>query len=400
MINEALLNYAIEHGMLDIGVIQQQIEMAEREKVLKQHNNRIWKGADNRYRTYIQDGERRKLVCKRSKKDLEDELIRLYKTLQYEPTLKEVFYLWTDKKLEYGEIQKQTVDRYKNDLNYYFGDSELLNKKIKNITEDELEDFIRKTIHKKELSSKAWGNLRTLLNGIFKFAKKSGYSHINITQFISELDLSKKIFTNKPKDELECVFTEEELKKLIDYLKAAPKLQHLAILLAIYTGMRVGEIVALKNEDIYAEYIYVHRTQIRYKDETGKTQYEVRDNPKTDAGIRKIIISDPVKIILKQIKLTNFGKEYLFTYKDNRLFTIHTLTMALYRACEKVGIPKRSMHVLRKTYATRLINAGVEEAVVICQMGHTNFTTTKNYYYYNDKTINQIAEKIQNAINF
>ena len=153
-------------------------------------------------------------------------------------------------------------------------------------------------------------------------------------------------------------------------------------------------------ELLYAEYIYVHRTQIRYKDEMGKTQYEVRDNPKTDAGIRKIIISDQVKTILKQIKLTNFGKEYLFTYKDNRLFTIHTLTMALYRACEKVGIPKRSMHVLRKTYATRLINAGVEEAVVICQMGHTNFTTTKNYYYYNDKTINQIAEKIQNAISF
>ena len=74
MINKELLNYAIEHGMLDIGVIQQQIEMAEREKILKQHNNRIWKGADNRYRTYIQDGERRKLVCKRSKKDLEDEL--------------------------------------------------------------------------------------------------------------------------------------------------------------------------------------------------------------------------------------------------------------------------------------------------------------------------------------
>ena len=74
--------------------------------------------------------------------------------------------------------------------------------------------------------------------------------------------------------------------------------------------------------------------------------------------------------------------------------------MALYRACEKVNIPKRSMHVLRKTYATRLINAGVDEAIIINQMGHSEFATTKSYYYYNDKLINQVAEKIQQAINF
>lgn len=400
MTNEELLKYAIEHGMFDVSIVQEKIEMAEKAKILELHTNRIWKGADNRYRTYIQEGENRKLICKKNKKDLENELVKIYKSMQEEPTLKEVFYLWTDKKLEYGEIQKQTVDRYETDLNYFFGDNEILHKKIKHITEDELEDFIRITIHKKKLSSKAWGNLRTLINGMFKYAKKEGHTHISISTFMSELDLSKRIFTNKQKEELECVFSEEELKKLIDYLKGTPKLQHLGILLAIYTGMRVGEIVGLKNEDIYNDYIYVRRTQIRYKDEANKTQYEVRDNPKTDAGIRKIIISNNVKSIIKQIKMINFGKEFLFTYKDNRLFTIHTLTMALYRACEKVGIPKRSMHVLRKTYATRLINAGVDEAIVISQMGHTDFTTTKNYYYYNDKTISQIAERIQKAINY
>lgn len=58
------------------------------------------------------------------------------------------------------------------------------------------------------------------------------------------------------------------------------------------------------------------------------------------------------------------------------------------------------MHVLRKTFATRLINAGIDEAVIINQMGHTEIETTKQYYYYNDKSISQIAEKINNAINF
>lgn len=397
--NSELLQFAIEHGMIDLDTIQEQIKMNERKKYLESHTSKIWQGLDGKWRTYLYPNDKRKLICKKEIKELEDEIVNFYKNKTDEPTLKEVFYLWTEKKLEYGEIQKQTIDRYKTDLNYFFGDNEILNKKIKYITENELEDFIRITIHKKQLSSKAWGNLRTLINGMFKYAKKEGYTHISISTFMSELDLSKRIFTNKQKEELECVFSEEELKKLIDYLKETPKLQHLGILLAIYTGMRVGEIVGLKNEDIYNDYIYVRRTQIRYKDEANKTQYEVRDNPKTDAGIRKIIISNNVKSIIKQIKMINFGKEFLFTYKDNRLFTIHTLTMALYRACEKVGIPKRSMHVLRKTYATRLINAGVDEAIVISQMGHTDFTTTKNYYYYNDKTISQIAERIQKAIN-
>ena len=143
----------------------------------------------------------------------------------------------------------------------------------------------------------------------------------------------------------------------------------------------------------------MHRTQIRYKDSNNKVVYEIRDYPKTESGIRKVVITKSVRSILKQIKLINFGNEYLFADKNN-LRTIHCLGMALYRACEKVNIPKRSMHVLRKTYATRLINAGVDEAIIINQMGHSEFATTKSYYYYNDKLINQVAEKIQQAINF
>jgi integrase len=61
---------------------------------------------------------------------------------------------------------------------------------------------------------------------------------------------------------------------------------------------------------------------------------------------------------------------------------------------------KRSMHVLRKTYATRLINSGIDEAIIINQLGHTEIDTTKQYYYYNDKSIKQIAEKIEFVMNF
>lgn len=394
-----LLKYAIENGIIDIDTIQRQIAMNERKKYLEMHKARVWQGSDGKYRTYLTSGEKRKLVCKKDREELENSIVEHYKQASDEPTLRMVFYLWMEKKLEYGEVQKQTLDRYEVDLKRFFKDSKLLDIKIKYITENDLEDFIRVTIHQQGLSAKAWGNLRTLLNGIFKFAKKRGYTNLMITNFMSELDLSKKIFNNKIKGEFDNVFTENELDKLVKYLQSIPKIQHLGVLLAIHTGMRVGEIIALKWEDIYDDYIYVHRTQIRYKGNDGKVVYEIRDCPKTEAGVRKVVISKSAKAILKQIRMLSFGNEYLFA-KNGNVKTVHCLGMALYRACEKIGIPKRSMHVLRKTYATRLINAGVDEAIIINQMGHTEFATTKAYYYYNDKLTSQVAEKIQQAINF
>jgi integrase len=56
------------------------------------------------------------------------------------------------------------------------------------------------------------------------------------------------------------------------------------------------------------------------------------------------------------------------------------------------------MHGLRKYYATKLINAGVEEIIVISQMGHTDFKTTKNYYYKNNIESEYVVDRISKAI--
>ena len=99
--------------------------------------------------------------------------------------------------------------------------------------------------------------------------------------------------------------------------------------------------------------------------------------------------------------MENFDNEYLFWDKQKgKIKTIHALTCYLYRVCDQVGIPRRSMHVLRKTYATRLLNAGIDGSIITKQLGHTNLDTTKEYYYYNDKSIEQIAKTIDLAINF
>lgn len=398
--DKELLNYALENGMIDVSTIQKTIEMNERKKYLEMHNHEVWQGKDGYFYTKVDDETKpggRRMIKKSQRKAVEDAIVEFYKGKSNEPTIESVFAEWTEQKLKYGEIQKQTQERYRVDFERFF--TEVKEKKIRYITEEELEDFIKSSIYDKKLTAKAWGNLRTLINGIFKYAKKKGYSSLSVTSFLGDLDISARSFSkNKMVDE-ECVFREDEMHKLVEALSKKITVPNLGVLLAAYTGMRMGEVAALKWEDIREDHIYVHRTQIRYQGEDGRDIYEVRDFPKTEASIRKVVIVEGLKPILKQLRRINPFTEYVFV-KDGELIRKHVFLDCLYRACDRAKIPRRGMHSLRKTFATRLINSNIDEAVIKNQMGHTDIGTTKGYYYYNDKTFENMAESIGKVINY
>lgn len=400
--DKELLNYAIQNGMIDFNTIQMQIEMNERKRYLEKHEYSIWKGSDGNFHTYITDSTKkngRRHIKKSTEKLLQDTIVDFYKNDENEPYMESVFYEWIDRKLSFGEIEKQTYERYEADFKRFFHDSKISKLKFRYITEMDLEEFIKISIHKKNLTAKAYSNMKTLINGIFKYAKKKGYTNISITAFMGDLDISNKVFAKRRKTDQECVFSEEEMQKLIKYAWENPTLGNMGYLLSAYTGMRVGEIVSLKWEDVKESYIYVHRTQIKYHDDNGKEVHEVRDTPKTEAGIRNVTIVKNLRPVLKKLRQINPFTEYIFE-KNGVPVTKHVLDMCLYRACEKTNIPRRSMHVLRKTYATRLLNSRVDEAIIINQMGHTDIKTTKGYYYYNDKTFEKMADLIETAINY
>ena len=397
-----ILNYALQNGIIDINTIQTQIEMNERKRYLEMHNYNVWKGNDGNYHTYLPDATKkngRRHIKKSTEKSLQDTIVDYYKNDEEEPCMESVFYEWLDRKLAFGEIEKQTYERYEVDFKRFFKDTKIANIKFRYITEFDLEEFIKISIHKKKLTAKAYSNMKTLINGIFKYAKKRGYTNISITSFIGDLDISNKVFCKNVKTDMQCVFCEEEMNKIIKYAWENPILGNMGYLLSAYTGMRVGEIVALKWEDITEDYIYVHRTQIRYHNDSGKEVYEIRDTPKTEAGIRKVAIVKNLRPVLRQLRKINPFTEYVFE-KNGVPVTKHVLDMCLYRTCDKLQIPRRGMHVLRKTYATRLLNSNVDEAIIINQMGHTDIKTTKDYYYYNDKTFVKMADLIQTAINY
>lgn len=400
MPEKELLNYALQNGILDIRTIQEKVEMDYRQKILNEHTFKIWQGNNGYWYSYLPDQKAnngRKLIKKKTLSILEDTIVKYYNDKVSYPTVAEMFTRWTDYKLQYKEITQGTYDRYVCDYDRFIKDKPIADMKVIDMTEEYLEDFIRDTILENNLTSKGYSGLRTILNGIFKYAKRLKYTSFSVSAFMQDIELSKKVFKHTKRKDLEQIFTDSELDTLINYLNQDLTLEHMAILLAIYTGMRVGEISALSADDIKGNFIYVNKSQTRYK-VNGKYVFEIIDCAKTEAGTRTIPVVDALKPILDRL-LQIHPNGYLFV-KNGKVISKQAIAKELYTSCTRAGIEKKSMHKLRKTFATKLLNARVDDSIIIHIMGHTDITTTKQFYYYNDKGIKEMQTVLNETINF
>lgn len=392
-----LLQYALEHGMINMSYVQEQVDMNKRKELLKKHPYKIWEGNDELWHTYLPDKEKGRVPRKRkTKEEIENVVCEYWKMELDNPTISDVYNEWISGKYKRKEIEKATVDRYQRQYNESM--LEFGKRRIKTIEECDIEDFILSAIYENKLTVKGYSNLRTLIYGTFKRAKKKKYIDFSITEVVSDMDISRKIFRKNIKSDEELVFSEYETGKIIKYITESKlDILNLGILLYFKTGVRPGELVAVKKEDVNRNIICINRTEIVYKDNDGKNVYDVRNFPKTEAGIRKVIIPNSSEWILKEIFKRNPFGEYLFERNGERIRT-YIFTNRLKTICKKLNIQPKSLNKIRKTYASLLIDSNVDESLIISQMGHTDIKTTKNYYYKNRKNDSQKEEQINNVI--
>lgn len=401
--DKELLNFAIENGIIDTNTIREQIEMNERKKFIAMHNHEIWEGKNGLWYTYLPDDAKgRRLIKRKTKELIENEIAKFYKNIENEPTIKQIFEMWADEKLRYGEIQKQSYDRYKTDFDRFFVNNEFFkhfsDRKIKYLSEDDLEEFIKVSIAKMNLTQKAYSGLRTIVNGIFKYAKKKKYADISITSFMGDLDLSRRSFKKNIKDKENEVYQEAEIEKLTSYLRShLEDIRCQGLLLIFESGVRIGELCGLKPEDIHDSYIHIQRTEVKYKDDSDKWIMDVRDYPKSEAGDRYIIINENAVKTIENIMSLRENGEYLFMENGKRIRS-NGFRRKLERVCNSLGIKYKSNHKIRKTYGTMLIDSGVDESIIAEQMGHADISTTKKYYYFSNKSDEKKREQIIRAI--
>ena len=392
-----------ENSIIDLEGMQEQIKELEEymnnQTYLAMHKHDIWQGSRGYYYTYLPDPVKgRILLKKKSKNDLTKAIVEYYKCHK---SVNILFNEWLEHKLAYRLIKEPSAIRYEADYKRFIYGTDFGDTEVANVTEEMLEEFIISSIFDNELTAKAFSGLRTIIMGMFRYAKKKKYTALSITNFFGDLELSPNMFKHVAKNDEDEVFTDAEVKRISDYVKENPTIWNLAVLLAFHTGLRVGELTSLTSGDIdwQRHILLINKTEIKIKDEkTGKYTYVVSDHGKTDNSTRTVIFTDSTEWVLKAILQINPYGTYLFENENGKRIRGTTINKRLYGICKALNIKQRSIHKSRKSYATQLLDAGISDALIISQIGHSNIVTTKKHYYRNNHTLDDSKKKLECAL--
>lgn len=148
-------------------------------------------------------------------------------------------------------------------------------------------------------------------------------------------------------------------------------------LIAFYTGMRLGEILALQWQDINFDADFIDVNKNAYTNSRGQT---VITGPKTLSSCRKIPLHPKLKKALKLFK-SDCGTDYVVgTQKGKKVKYPRTLQRHNEDMCRKIGIKSKGMHAYRHHFATYLIKKTNQVKLVSECLGHSNIMITQNVY--------------------
>lgn len=391
------LKYAIENGIINLSHIQEQIEMNKREEILKEYRDSIWKASDGYWKirmTYDETGQR-KMFKRKSKKDLEDLIVKTHREKIENPKIKTIFKEWAQRKFDLKKISVQTYQRYHQDFTRFFGT--LGEQKIRSLEPGDISNFLEEQIGEHNLTAKAFCNLKTITRGTLKWAKRNKLIDWNVQELFYDLDVTDKSFKKIIKEDSKEVFNDAEMRRIIEYLKENQDIVNLGILLMFVTGLRVGELSALKWEDWDSNtgIVRIRRTEVRHY-ENHKGIFEVKDFPKTEAGIRNVVVPQGCIWILQKLRNMSAFCEYIFS-KDGKRLNTYSFRNRLRTVCKNTGCVQKSPHKIRKTYCTILLDHSVDNQMVISQMGHANISCSETYYHRDRKNL-QKKQKIMDSI--
>lgn len=179
------------------------------------------------------------------------------------------------------------------------------------------------------------------------------------------------------------VLTMANQRKLMTHLSSSPTSQNIGVMMALCTGMRIGEVCALKwaDVDMQSRIITIGSTVGRVYDYEKKATERLLTSPKTRTSNREIPICRELLTALRSIRKSApkalyvvGGGEYP---KEPRIYRDYFA-----RLLTRLNIPKIVFHGLRHTFATRCIECQCDYKTVSTILGHSNVATTLNLYVH------------------
>lgn len=383
------------------------MNVSKEEYVKRRHHRQIYQDANGRWSTYIdeENNRTRKLIRKSSYNKLLDYLYQHYKQEEKKNdysnmTLNRLYPMWIDNKKLHG-IAEATILKYNTDWKGHYQNSSIIKKPIKSFTKNELDDWAHKMIRDNNMTRKDYINVSTIIRQMLDYAIELEIIDRN---YMHEIRIESRMFKQVRKKPSETqVYSQEELSRIkevalndLNNKKLIHKLSPLAVVFMFSTGMRVGEVCALKYEDIVSGYIHVQRTIVR-------DLHDVKEETKGAEGDRWVpLTKEAERIISKSIevqKQLGLGKcKYVFS-SDGNYLREQIINERLKRYCKTLNIPYRSSHKIRKTYISTLIDGGVNINTIREIVGHRDEKTTLNCYCYDRLARDERRELIDKVLN-
>ena len=285
-------------------------------------------------------------------------------------TFEEVARLWQEEKRLY--VKRSTFAAYvlllDNHLIPSFGQE-------RDVTEPKVQDFVLRKLDS-GLSQKSVRDMLVVLRMVLKYAVKNG--------LMEHHEIDVKFPTERERKEVQ-VLSRNSQQRIMRHLKENLSPMNLGIYICLCTGLRIGEICALKWEDIDVDsgMIRISKTiqRIYVKNGTDCHTEVIIDTPKTMNSMRMIPIPRDLRRMLHAHRRSADGKCFLVT-SSPRPVEPRTYRNYYNKLMNELKMPKLKFHSLRHSFATRCIESRCDYKTVSALLGHSNISTTLNLYVH------------------
>lgn len=259
-------------------------------------------------------------------------------------------------------IKLATYDRYINlipRIIQFFGNND-----IEKINTKDLQLFIKWLSEEEKMST---SSIKTYIMFL-----KSVIYHFDVDKHFN------KLFYPKEKKKNIRVYTDEEITKIKEYIFEKKHLYNcLGELIAIYTGMRLGEILALQWSDIHFEKGFINVSKSVY---CRKNNGILITTPKALSSYRQIPLHPKLKEVLEKFKSPCASDFVVGTKGGKKIKHSRTLQVHNENMCKKICVENKGMHAYRHYFATCLIKKTNQVKLVSECLGHSNIMITQNIY--------------------
>lgn len=278
------------------------------------------------------------------------------------------------------QVKESTYNKYRNLLESYIL-TELGKVILTEITQSIVETHCNSLLQyggkkKTGLSAKTVSDVLSVIRSVLRFSNKSGIS----------ISLNLQSIKFKQSVEEMRVLSRNEQERLCRYLFSDLNAVNMAILVCLFTGIRIGEVCALQWEDISLseQTIHIHQTMQRVQNKgmagvQQKTRIVVT-TPKSACSIRTIPIPEALIESILQHKTSPTG--YFLTNSRLDYIEPRVLQGRFKQVLKHCAIDSANYHALRHTFATRCIELGFDVKTLSEILGHASVNITMNRYVH------------------